>query len=435
MQLIPISNIIIPEDRQRTEFDEVYLNDLAKSIISKGLLHAPVLRNDKRTLIAGECRKKVIEKLHNENITFLYNGEEVPHGMLPFVTVGDLSDYLLMEAELEENIRRLDLTLQERAMAVTKLHKLRIAQYGEFNPSTGEGWTKTKTAEELHRRAPKKNEINDVSVDILIANNLDDPFVAAAKDKKEALRAIRERKKTEHRNTLLENFKTNNTKHKLVFASGYQEFSKPEYRNKFSVIVTDPPYGIDADQTIAHDKQKHEYDDGEAAFQEVCNLLPILSYTITTEQAHIYVFCDITRFQELLLAFEISGWKPWNRPLIWNKGNIGSYGNIDKGFRKTYDTILFAVKGERQMNGGYRDVINVNQRTDLPHPAGKPMELYKELLSYSALPGDHVADLFCGHGPIFSSAESLHLLATGTENNEQYYSMAVETLSKLEKDR
>jgi len=435
MSFINLSDVIISEHRQRSEFDQVYLTDLAASIKDKGLLHAPVMQNDKRTLVAGECRIRAMTALHNDGVPFYYNNILVPPNTIPFVTLGELTEYQYKEAELEENIRRLDLSLQDRAKAVADLHRLRIMQHGGFDPSTGEGWTKTKTAEEIHRRVPKSHEVNDVSLDLLIAENLDDPFVAVAKDKREALRAIRDRKKLEHRNSLKEEFLKNKSRHTLIQGSSYEVFSRPEYTGKFSVILTDPPYGIDAHKSTTHDNQQHDYDDSDVAFQNVCNLLPQLTYRIAAEQAHIYVFCDITRFNELFVAFELSGWTVWKRPLIWNKGNIGSYGGIDLGFRRTYDAILFANKGERPMNGGFRDVISVNQRTDLPHPAGKPVELYTELLSYSVLPGDSVADLFTGHGPIFPAADSLHCVATGVEKEDQYYAMAIETLTNLEQGK
>lgn len=431
-QLIALSDILIPTNRQRTEFDSTYLQDLAISIESKGLLHAPVFRNDGRTLVAGECRIKVMTDMHQKGIRFSYNGELVPIALIPFTMLGELNELEVREAELEENIRRLDLSLQDRARSVAELHKLRITQHGGFDPTTGEGWTKTKTAEELNRRAAKKHDVSDITLDLLIAENLDDPFVAVAKDKREAVRAIKDRKKLEHRNSLRDTFLHSKSKHTLIQGSSYEVFSRPEYEGKFSVILTDPPYGIDAHKTTTHDNQQHDYDDSNDAFQKVCELVPHLTYRIAAPQAHIYVFCDITRFNDLFVAFELSGWNVWRRPLIWNKGNIGSYGGIDFGFRRTYDAILFANKGERPMNGGFRDVININQRTDLPHPAGKPSDLYKELLSYSVLPGDMVADLFTGHGPIFPAADALHCVATGVEMEDQYYAMAVETLSNLE---
>ncbi len=146
----------------------------------------------------------------------------------------------------------------------------------------------------------------------------------------------------------------------------------------------------------------------------------------------IYCFCDIRRFTELLVAFELGGWTVWSRPIIWDKGNTGSYGNIEYGFRACYDAILFARKGDKKVTAGYRDVINITQKTTMAHPAGKPVELFSELLKRSVLPGDRVADFFCGSGPIFPAAANNKCIAYGWEINEKYHAMASESLRKAE---
>jgi len=94
MQLIPIEKIIIRPNRQRREFDVQMLTELGASIQAQQLLHAPVLReeNGEFVLVAGETRIKAIQDLWMLGGNFKYNNLDVPEGMIPYVTMGQLSE-------------------------------------------------------------------------------------------------------------------------------------------------------------------------------------------------------------------------------------------------------------------------------------------------------------------------------------------------------
>lgn len=427
MQTIETKDVIIPSNRQRREFDQKKLDALRDGITSPiGLLQPIVLRDDHKTLVCGERRLRTVSAL---SAPYRHNGTEVPVGSIPYVVLSELSAELLHAAELEENVNRTDLTWQERARAIADLHKLRVGQSGVYNPGTKGGHSIKDTASEIIGHEAKGSEVSEISDAIRLAEFLDDPFVSAAKDEKEAKKIIREGRKHTERLEAAKNFDASKSPHVLTRGSSYDV--NDDFHNLFDVIVTDPPYGIDIHKKEMFDGvEKHEYDDSDEAFQIVCEKLPMVAARTAKKDAHIYVFCDIRRFSDLLVAFEVGGWNVWNRPLIWDKGNTGSYGNLEHGFRACYDAILFAYRGSRILNAGYRDVININQRTDHAHPAGKPIELYVELLSRSCRPGDKVADFYCGSGPIFPAASQINVQAYGWEINEKYHAMSVERIEQ-----
>lgn len=125
-----ISAITISPRRQRKEFSENELVELGESIVKNSLLHAPVLRETDAglELVAGERRLRVMTDLHELGREFFYDNEQVPPGKIPYTTLGTLDPLDAWEAELEENIRRIDLTWQERAAATAELLELRKAQ-------------------------------------------------------------------------------------------------------------------------------------------------------------------------------------------------------------------------------------------------------------------------------------------------------------------
>lgn len=432
MQLIHVDEVVVPEDRQRKTFSEEAIAELAASIMKPiGLLQPIILRDDEKTLVAGERRLRAIRtiyagnKYEEDDWEFFHNGEEVLAPFIPYVKLSDLNPEALREAELEENVQRVDLTWQERVAAQAALHQLRL----EKNPEQ----TITDTAKEIYGDKANKRKVHEVAEAVRLAEYLDDPLVAAAEDPAQARRAVRDNLKWKERKERLDSFDAASAANLRLFMGDAFERAEADLSgHRVDVICMDPPYGIDAHKEgKTFDGQRHEYDDSDAYFSTILEKLPDLCGRIVAEQAHVYCFCDIRRFTELFAAFELCGFKVWPRPIIWDKGTVGSYGNIQFGPRACYDAILFANRGKKEVTGGFRDVINISQETNAPHPAHKPRGLYSELLKRSALPGDTVADLFAGSGPIFAAAAELSCIAYGWEINEEYHQMALDTIREV----
>lgn len=435
MKFIHKDEIIVPANRQRKQFKEQSLIELAESLQKPhGQLNPIILRNDERTLVCGERRLRAMAFVKTP---IVHDGSCMPPLNLAFTTLGELSEDQLYEAELEENVQREDLTWQERVKAIAELH--------EFRVSKDPAHTVKATAQEIFGENVSGRKQQEIQKAVDLASYLDNPLVLYAPDEKSARKAIKTDLANRDRIARVSTLAEQDTVHKLYRATASLELMSPveamadwvppevqPEEGLFDVILTDPPYGIDIHKKDTFDADTHEYDDSDEAFQIILRGLPKLSRRVAKPNAHLYCFCDIRRFTELYVAFELCGWRVWPRPIIWDKGNTGSYGNIEYGFRACYDAILFARKGDRKVTGGYRDVINITQKTTHKHPAGKPIELYTELLKRSALPGDRVADFFCGSGPIFHAATNVQCIAYGWEINEKYHAMAAESLRQAE---
>jgi DNA modification methylase len=425
------SMIIIPDNRMRRDFDKREIEKLAASIEHKGLMHPVVLQDDYRTLVAGERRLRAIALLHEAKRRFQCHGNEVKHNEVPFTPLGALSSIDLREAELEENIIRVDLHWSVVAKAQAELHHLRVEQHGltprnQFNPVAG--WSLADTASEILGRQAKNHEVKEISTALQLEEFLDDPIVAAARNPREALKAIKEEKKRIHRTARAKIFDESTSEHKLHLQSCYEFLrATPE---RYDVIITDPPYGIDIDKITFWDGDSHDYDDSDAAFLRVANEFSRLAFDAAAAQAHAYIFCDIRRFSDLFIGFELAGWDCWPLPLIWAKGNTGSFPNADYGPRRTYEAILYANKGRKVVTAMYTDVIAITNPGQQNHPAGKPVDLYINLLRRSVVPGDRVFDGFAGGGPIFPACAELKCIATACEINDKYFAMALESLEK-----
>ena len=144
-----------------------------------------------------------------------------------------------------------------------------------------------------------------------------------------------------------------------------------------------------------------------------------------------YLFCDFGKFPFLKDRLECTGWKVFRTPLIWYKPGAYRTPWVLRGPRRTYECILFAIKGERNVNLLGDDVLEFPSDENQGHNAQKPVALFQELLARSARPGDRVLDLFCGTGPIFPAAHALKCAATGIELDLAFAGIAAQRIKEL----
>lgn len=418
MKLIRISDIIVPSDRQRQQFDQKPLDTLADSIGRLGLFHAIVLENDGRTLRAGERRTRAVTLL---DAPYMYDGQDVPPGFIPYTTLAELSEAQLFEIELEENIQRQDITWQERTRAYGRLFELQQRISGP-QPLTVSEFGRT-----LHPESPKP-AAQTAGAHLKVAVHLDDPDVAGAKSLKEAENIIRRKNEGILRQELLSRVGEIKSPHILHNASAF-DILPTLADNSVDIILTDPPYGIDMDkmntQSGSSSGLTHSYQDDEAYALRCVGLLAEEGMRATKASAVCYMFCDVRLWPQWSRVFESSGWYVWPFPVIWNKAPTGSLVGQANGPRHCYEAVLIAIKGNRPVNFVGEDVISIpGPQQNKRHPAEKPVALYERLLSWSAAPGDIVLDPFAGCGPIFPASNSHGCFAIGCEKDPNHFSIA-----------
>ncbi len=434
--LIAIERITIADNRQRRDLDDETIAELARSIKTAGLLHAPICRDNldqpgSPILVAGERRLRALRMAHSLGYKVRYEGAEIPSGQTPYTILGDLDAIAAEEAELEENVKRKDLTWQERAAAEARLHALRGVQAAR----NGTTQSVRQTAEEIHGRGDGYYQ-DAVRTNLLVAKHLNDPDVAKAATAKDAFKVLK--RKEEVRANIQRAKELGLVSVTELHSCLNLDFAEFEGLGNFDVILTDPPYGIDASDfgdsggKIVSGSEAHRYDDSYEAWQGLLQRFAAWSIQATKPASHLYAFCDIDRFHELKAALAAVGWTVHRTPLIWHKaGNGGRVPWPTSGPRRHYEIILFAIRGLRPVNFIGADVISCPNDDNLGHGAQKPVALYLELLRRSARAGDKVLDPFCGTGPIFPAAHELKCLATGIERDAATYAIAAGRLGAL----
>lgn len=428
MKLIPLSEIFIAENRQRKDFDPEALADLGNDIAKNGLYHPIVVRQqgNQTFLVAGERRLRAISQLEDLGISYTYAGEKVEVGVIPCTDIGELPPLVAEEIELHENIKRQELTWQERVDAEARLVELlgkKAAAEGKPKPSL------TSIAKEINEAA-STSAASDLQSSVSLAKHLHDPDVRKAKSKSEAYKIVERKRREEYDAKIAQEMgrKASTDRCKLIVGDSFEEMLKLP-SGIFDVVLCDPPYYIGADSMgeQANANGRH-FDDSKELFYPQMTKLAKYTFNLCKDQAHTFVFCSIERWAELVGIFALEGWSPWPRPLIWYKGNVGALPRPQHGPRYTYEAILFCSKGGRQVYDNGHDVLAISGLQTRVHPDEKPVSLYEELLTRVTRPGDAVLDPFCGSGTIFPAANRRTLFAVGIEGVESYAGLALRRL-------
>lgn len=436
---LPIESIIVEEARQRSRVDPIGVHSLSLDIMERGLLHAPVVRQDsdgKYYLVAGMRRLTALSDLHSINWPIQYGVDRIlPRGYVPAISLGELDVLSAKETELSENIQREDLPWGERIFAVREIHQLRTQQ-AEMR---GERHTMLETAQEVMPRkleayesptVAKSAAVKEISRALKVAEHYEVEGVAKAKTLVEAEKIVDRhkvlqelsRRATSLRPTLSEG------RHQLYLGNAQELFSRlPD--NSIDIVICDPPYGIDAQNFNEQFSRKTRFSDDERSMWSLLNSFSSQSERFMKEQSHLYLMCDTRNFSEIADLLEGDGWKVWPWPLIWFKGGK-ALPWPQHGPRRSYEAILYAIRGSKPIVLiGVNDVIDkcppINSEI---HPHAKPESLYIDLLRRSCKVGDTILDFACGTGPVFVAANKLYLTAIGFESDGAMFAHCSEFL-------
>jgi len=428
--LIKRTTLQVP-DRQRTTVDPKALLDLKDSILSIGLLHAPVVREAPTggyILVAGGRRLRAIDSIADDHGIFLHSGEPIDPGTVPvtLLTLDSMAD--ILSAELEENIIREDLSWQDRDRALVAIHTLRLEQ----NPTQ----TQKDTAEELASAGQVGGAKSPVRISQLIreasivAPNLDDPAIRNARTHSEAVSLVLQRQADAVNAELIRRRKAKKRDDPIKLIHGDSYAILPTLLDACAdLILTDPPYGIDAGargfrgRTVHH----HNYADTPELAQRAIQLCLIEGWRLAKPIANIFLFCDIDHFFFFRDQASTMGWTPFRTPLIWRKSmseGLAPWGR--NGPRRTYECIFFATKGERGLVASPVDVLEVKRvhRSERIFGAQKPLDLMSQLIECSTIPGDTVLDPFLGSGSSLAAARRLNRNGIGIEMDKATFDLA-----------
>jgi DNA modification methylase len=434
---LPLAAIQVAPNRQRKEIEGEALSALMESIGSAGLLQPIVVREagGVYTLVAGERRLRAISNFAGLAQPYRFGGADWSPEFVPCISIGDLDPLAAEEAELEENIRRVDLTWEERAAATARLADLRrrkAASLGAQGPSVADIASEVRGASEGTAHEATRREL-------VLA-----PFLAAGAEHLKGAKSLDEAWKAHLRQEEV----LRNQALSLQVGATYGKHSHTLHQAdclqwlaacqpaSFDVILTDPPYGMGADNFgDAGGRltgQTHVYSDTPEDWQRLVSGLAAEWFRVAKDQAHLYICCDIDGFHFAREALEAAGWWVHRTPIINFKKDGSRVPWPQHGPQRKWELVLYANKGKKPVTRIYPDIIETKGDDNLGHGAQKPVDLYVNLLTRSVRPGDSVLDCFGGTGTILVAAHQMQCRATYVEQDPNYFAIAVKRLEALE---
>lgn len=414
-------------DRLR-EINEDHAQALADDIYKNGLLQLPVIVSmDNPQLVIGGHRLRALAILEERGESqYMCNGTMTHITRLPVLVVGELSPRQLLDMELAENVLRLDLTWQERADATAKIHSAVAQLYTEVPyPNPDRPAPAIATAQVMQSGGDSRalsTIRQDVTRAVIMAEHMHKPEVRAAKTFNEAWTVVRKEMQGLTQRVMARVMSEEESIHTL------HEGNFLDYEiTDVDLILSDPPYGVDADSwTCKFKDTPHEYKDTLAHALKVSGDIFRLGLKHWTKpQASLFMFCSPEHWNKLAEMAILEGWTIWPRPLVWKKSNEGIRPWGIQGFVYTYESILYATKGEKGLLKSIPDVIEIYKvhHSGRLHGAQKPVELYQRLIEITCLPGDTILDPTCGSGTIFPACNVTQTIGIGCENNPELWPM------------
>jgi len=444
-ELIALDRIQVKPNRQRRNFDLAALQELGTSLGESafGMMHPIVLEpaeGGKFFLVAGERRFRATKMRAELTQTIRFCGDEVPVGFIPANDIGALDPIDAFEAELEENIRREDLTIVEKAQATAQLMELRSAQAArEGRPAP----TVADITREIYD-IPKNTApgalggfATNVRDQLMVARHADKPEVQKATSLKEAVKVIKKMEVAQANAQLAATVGPAFTVEMVKLDNiDSMEWAKTAASNQFDLIITDPPYGMGADEfgdsgASAPAVGAHSYDDSYENWLKIMEVFCPQSFRLAAPDAHAYVFCDFDRFTDLRARMQAAGWKVFRTPIIWHNPDGFRTPWVEKGPQRKYECILFALKGEKKVNAVKGDVLLYKKDAATGHPAQKPVSLITDLLARSYRPDSHVWDGFVGSGAVAEACYEYKVRFTGQERDPTHYGTALKRVKGL----
>jgi hypothetical protein len=401
---VPIDRIVVP-DRIRKDYRDL---DGLQGSISRLILLGPIVTTRDNVLVAGGRR--------------FYACKALGHTSIDCHFIDDVDEFTLKEIELEENIKRKELSWQEERRWVAEYHNLQRTRDPE--------WDQGHTAKRIGVVQTWVSDRLIVHTEIERGNTelLDIPVFSTALGV-----ATRNRQRRKH--APLRGFDSGEKPERIICADFCEWATKTYDGPKFNFLHCDFPFGIDTDKRQQGDAVAvHSgYDDSPKTYRHLLKVLCANLDNFCAESAHImfwfsmHNYCETLEFFRKNSDFEIDPF-----PLIWTKSdNKGLNPDPDRGPRRIYETCLFGSRGDLPIRRSVSNAFAAPTDRSADHLTPKPEPVLRNFFRMFVDENTVMLDPTCGSGNALLAAKSLNAAhVQGIEINEEFVERANLALEK-----
>jgi ParB/RepB/Spo0J family partition protein len=393
------------ETRQRRDLGDI--STLASSISRRGLIHPIVVTRD-LDLVAGERRLEACK---------LLNWDQIPVQFTDEVAESDLE-----AIELEENIKRQDISWQDRNNAIQRYHELQLR--------LDRDWTQEKTADELGLDASTISAHLEVAKAILAKPEL------ARAETFSKVRGVVDRANARAIDGVIASLtygpfiQSTNHIEPSIITTDFIKWASVYDGPRFNLLHCDFPYGIGSDSFPKGATQLGTYTDEPQTFPDLIHSITANIDRICDPSCHLIFWFSMSRYEEtrssLANFFEIDPY-----PLVWAKSdNVGFLPNPSHDYRRIYETAFFGTRGSRKIVRPVSNLVHLPTTSDI-HPHEKPVAVLTHF--FEALVDEHtrLLDPTCGSGSALRAARKLgaaHVF--GIESDPEFAKLATAALER-----
>lgn len=146
-----------------------------------------------------------------------------------------------------------------------------------------------------------------------------------------------------------------------------------------------------------------------------------LAFDAIGERGHAYFMTNGRNLKDMQIAAEGAGFR-LHTVLVWDK----KAALPNRYYQNITEFALFMFKGKaRTINEpASKNLVQIFQHDESPHPTEKPVELMRLWVGNSTQPGDLVLDPFAGSGTTGVACERLGRRFIGIEKNPAFFDIA-----------
>lgn len=419
----PLS-ITVKEGLERYRKDLGDLQELGRSLKEIRQIQ-PIIINRQNELVVGGRRLAAC----------------ILEGMKVKVIYEDIVDPKMMRLwEIEENIRRKDLSPAEYAIAIKEFHILMREIHGEAVSGREGGHTLDDTAKVLGKT--RGSVISELDMAAMVEAF---PELKQAKTKSEIKKAAKGLQKLDAAMKGLKEWEKAALESTGIYKLHHMdavEHMKSLPDGCKDIILTDPLYSISADDLMisvgghtggALTTTGFKIKDDPVTGLTLLSELSKESFRVTTSKAHGYVFVAPERFTPVRWLFMEAGWRVHIKPLIWIKREVGQCNVPSAWPASCYEMLMYIRKDDsRIIKEGMPDWIEcppVPPEQKL-HTFEKPVPLLLNLLERVALPGMLLYDPFMGSASSIEAGLEMKLICEGVDNSPEAYATAAKRIKE-----
>jgi Predicted transcriptional regulators len=413
--MVPLGDISVRRDeRQRKSLENIDV--LADSIRRLGLIH-PIVATRDLELVAGERRYNACKSLGWTSVPVQYV-DELDQGKLRLI-------------ELEENIKRQDISWQDQVRAVSEYHAQRLRE----DPT----WTQGSTAEAIGLSEQHTGRMMLISEEIARGNTsiTEAPKLSTATGIAERSRERRDQEIVSRLHESFTGVKMDSGPPESILTGDFTEWVLETTAPRFNLIHCDFPYGIEADSFPQGGAVAlGGYMDTKETWEKLMMALEIATKKLTAPSCHLMFWfamrkADDRLYEPTAKALERIGWDINPQPLIWMKSDgAGIIPDPERGPRQIYETCLLGTRGDRKI---VRAVANAYASPTVRdrHMSEKPEAMLRHFFGMLVDENSVVLDPTCGSGSSLRAAESLGAkYVLGLEINPDFAELARDALRK-----